>query len=45
MPKGTEHNKSEKKKAKFSLKEKRLRKRDRKRGPVEPIVSHDDFIA
>lgn len=45
MPKGTEHNKSEKKKAKLSLKEKRLRKREKKHGPVEPIVSHEDFIA
>jgi hypothetical protein len=45
MPKGTEHYKSEKKKAKLTLKEKRLRKKEKKMREVVPdITSHDDFI-
>ena len=46
MPKGTEHGRSERKKAKLNLKEKRLRKKEKKqKGIVQDFVSHDDFIA
>jgi hypothetical protein len=37
MPKGTEHQKNIKKKAKFSLKEKRLRKREKKQREHENV--------
>lgn len=45
MPKGTEHGRNEKKKAKYSLKEKRLRKKEKKQHSVETpeVISHEDF--
>jgi hypothetical protein len=45
MPKGTEHGRSEKKKAKYSLKEKRLRKKEKKQrvGVTPELVIHEDF--
>lgn len=44
MPKGTEHHRDERKKPKLSLKEKRLRKKEKKmKQTQQDIIVHEDF--